>query len=219
MLFAALDASCQAIQPHANASGGIWALRLGPEYYVNHYPVMQAYGGIGGGIRLRILKPVDFSPEAGLDCYGLHYNYARQGDPRDLISSLNLLFVRVSPGLEVRFPFGLQIRAGLPLLLSSGAWGSYQIGYWTDGQGRTLIGDYHNRFGRIRAPAILGAEVNLGYKIMNFERWGLTTQLSGYYGFGSPIMKYSTDTPHNPFLRRISIGIGIVRLATQPGQK
>ncbi|MFN8396154.1 MAG: hypothetical protein U0176_16105 [Bacteroidia bacterium] len=209
----------QPIQPHAYASGGIWALRLGPEYYVNHYPVLQGYGGIGGGVRLRILKPVDFSPEVGLDCYGLHYNYARLGDPRDLVSSLNMLFVRVSPGLEVRFPFGLQFRAGLPLLLSSGAWGSYQIRTFTSGQGRILIGDYHSGFGRIRAPAILGAEVNLGYRIMNFERWGLTAQMSGYYGFGSPIMKYSANAPHNPFLRRISIGIGILRLPAQPGQK
>lgn len=148
----------------------------------------------------------------GSEAYRMKYAYSFLGDPRQSDANLCLFYTKVSPGFEVQFPFGLQIRAGVPFLLATGGVGIYTVRSFESGVGYVTVGDYHNQFQAVRYPVIIGPKVNLGYAIKSIGRWRMAIRISGFYGVNSPVFRYSFNTPHNPFIRRISVDLGITRL-------
>ena len=195
---------------HAYLSGGMWFQNLARQYYTNDYQSTQPYFGLGGGVNLRIHRGLHFEPEVGVDCYGLKYQYGSTRDFRDLESDLNLFYARASPGFGLILGSGIQIRAGLPLLISSGTSGSYRVRTFFPQIGHVVTGDYHDNFGRIRRLVIPGAEINLGYSAKLGPSCALLLRISGFIGL-SPVMKTTLDTPHNPYIHRLSIDLGVSR--------
>jgi hypothetical protein len=212
LLFAQMRAQEPKISINAYLSGGMWFQNLARQYYTNDYQSIQQYYGLGGGVNLRIHGGLHFEPEVGLDCYGLKYLYGSTRDSRHLEADLQLLYTRVSPGFGLKLGSGFQIRAGLPLLISSGTSGSYRVRTFFPQIGDVVTGDYNDNFGRIRRRVIPGAEINLGYHAKLSPSWALLLRISGFIGL-SPVMKTSLDTPHNPYIHRLSIDVGISRFS------
>lgn len=207
--------SGQSVESHAYLSGGMWFQNLARQYYTNEYQSTQRYFGLGGGVNLRIHGGLLFAPEIGLDGYGLKYLYGSTRDSRDLESDVKMLYTRVSPGIGLRLGSGIQIRAGLPLLISSGTSGSYTVRTFFPLIGHVVTGEYNDNFGRIRRGVIPGAEINLGYSAKLSPSWAVLLRISGFIGL-SPVMKTSLDTPHNPYIHRLSIDVGISRVSGKP---
>lgn len=204
--------SGQSAEGHAYLSGGMWFQNLERQYYTNEYPSTQHYFGIGGGMAFRIHQRLHFEPEVGLECHALKYLYGSTRDSRDLASDLKLLYTRVSPGIGLRLGSGIQIRAGLPLLISSGTSGSYRVRTFFPQIGHVVTVDFNDNFGRIRRRVIPGAEINLGYSVKLGPSLALLLRISGFIGL-SPVMKTSLDTPHNPYIHRLSIDVGFSRVS------
>mgnify|MGYP001001345539 CR=1 FL=1 len=178
-----------------------------PDPYATNNPWPQAQAGVGLGAAYKIAEKVYFSPEIGLEYYGFKTEYSSAKDNRDVTSNLALFYARLSPGITLRPASFFSIRAGVSIMGSILALGEYEVSTYYVTSGSRKIVRFTNDFSRIRNAFVVGPELSLGFHLP--EESGLSFRLSGMLGING-IFKSDFDTPYNPRIARVGLGVGYV---------
>ncbi len=178
-----------------------------PDPYATNNRWPQAQTGVGLGAAYKIAEKVYFSPEIGLEYYGLKFEYSSTKTRRNLESNLRLFYARLSPGLTLRPASFFSIRAGLSIMGSALSIGKFEVWYVDRSINQIVTETYDRRYGRIRNAFVVGPELCLGFHLP--EESGLSFRLSGMLGING-IFKSDFDTPYNPRIARVGLGVGYV---------
>jgi hypothetical protein len=166
--------------------------------------------GASVGLNINMTKQLAFSPEAGLEYYGLRHEYRSTKDYRSISSTLGLFYGRLSPGITLKAGGIVSLRAGLSVLASAGSIGQYSVRYYDATVGQSQLVTYADRFGRIRNPLLLGPELSLGLDFPLPDDGGsFGFRLTGFLSM-NPVFQDDFSTPFNPKLSRLNLGLRYV---------
>ncbi len=208
LLLMATSAGAQKPQFSLTLDVGPWfGYVRNPDPYASNSRWARAQTGVGLGVAYKIAEKVYFSPEIGLEYYGLKMEYTSTKDSRDVNSNLALFYARISPGITLRPASFFSIRAGVSIMGSIFALGEYEVSTYYVTTGSRKIVRYTNDFSRICNALVVGPELCLGFHLP--EESGLSFRLSGMLGING-IFKSDFDTPYNPRIARVGLGVGYV---------
>jgi hypothetical protein len=203
--------------PH-KAQNLIWNAKVGIGPSIVTVPGWENYATIKQPLRLShnlavgaalpLSQRLELGIELGMDGNSLAINFLSSRTPKHVESQLTLNWASISPGLTLHLGNRFAIRGSVNVLVAAFAHGDYTIWYVDHDLNQVVTETYDEDFGRIRKPLTLGPEIRVGVNVLQRDWGSLAVLAEGYMGLNS-VFKSSFDTPVNPKMGRLCLGLGL----------